>query len=111
MPGRPLLFRLQLQPFCAAVSVNVPPPETAAFWPLEVYLPEPFFALTIPWKLKKTAGDGSQMAAANKSLPEVRYVPVKLALPVLDQLPLGLNRKQSEGPGRPFPTTVVILAR
>ena len=51
------------------------------------------------------------MAAANKFFPEARYVPVKLTLPLLDQLPSGLKRKQSDDPGRPFPTTVVILAR
>jgi hypothetical protein len=93
------------------VRVNVPPPDTWAFVLLTVNLPEPCFALTDPWKLKKTAGDGSQTADANKSLPEIRYVPLKLTLPLLDQRPEGLNRKQSEDPGRPFPTTVVILAR
>lgn len=91
--------------------VNVPPSDTSAFKPLTVNLPKPCFALTDPWKLKKTAGDGSQMADANKSLPEIRYVPLKLTLPVLDQLPEGLNRKQRVDPGRPFPTLVVSLAR
>jgi hypothetical protein len=52
--------------------VNVPPPDTWAFVLLTVKLPEPCFAFTDPWKLKKTAGDGSQMADANKSLPEIR---------------------------------------
>ena len=49
----------------------------------------------------------------NKSLPEMRMplFSLKLTLPVLNQRPEGLKRKQSEEAGRPFPTTVVSLAR
>lgn len=91
--------------------VNVPPPDTCAFVLLTVKVPEPRCALTDPWKLKKTAGDGSQMADANRSLPEKRYVPLKLALPALDQRPERLNRKHNDDPGSPLPTTVVSLAK
>jgi hypothetical protein len=90
--------------------VYVPPPFTSPFSSLRINIPEPCFALTGPCKLRKTAGDASQMADAYNSFPEVRYVPLRPPPPVLDQLPEDMKRKQKED-GGPLPTTVVNVAR
>jgi hypothetical protein len=91
------------------VMANVPPPFTLPFPALRMNVPEPCFALTDPCKLRITAGDGSQMADAYNSFPEVRYVPLRPPLPLLDQAPDGVNAKQKED--GPLPTTVVNVAR
>lgn len=91
--------------------VNFPPPDRLTLVPGMINLPDPCFASTDPAKYIKTAGDGSQTPDANKFLPDVRYLPLKFSLPLLDQLPDCLNRMQREGLGSPLPTWVVRVAR
>jgi hypothetical protein len=91
------------------VIANVPPPFRLPLSVLRMNVPEPCFALTDPCKLRITAGDGSQRADAYNFFPEVRYVPLRPPLPVLDQLPEGVKRTQKEE--GPLPTTVVNVAR